>query len=131
MFSWFKKEDTLDLEVEISYYDSMNCLVLIDTPTIPVKFPKDLVTFGGKGTDSDVSEIIKNAIFIFAMNDTKIQSAFKDLRIPRKGFAHFQNEKFDMVKSNRKFWNHTVVGASGATTKWGKVFQKAINEKVQ
>ncbi|QMV29140.1 hypothetical protein AP1_0437 [Aeromonas phage AP1] len=95
MLNWFKKTDTLDLVVEISYYDSMNCLVLIDTPEIPVTFTKGC----------DVRETINSTIITFAKNDNKIQSAFKDIRVPsfvRSGwldnYRQIHDGNFEKVK---------------------------------
>lgn len=123
MLNWFKKTDTLDLVVEISYYDSMNCLVLIDTPEIPVTFTKGC----------DLKETINKAVITFAKNDDKIQIAFKDIRVPsfvRSGWLFdyrvSHDGKFQDVKSNRKFWNHTVIDISGAETPWGKKIQNQI-----
>ncbi|UKM62703.1 hypothetical protein P19_0215 [Aeromonas phage P19] len=126
MLNWFKKTDTLDLVVEISYYDSMNCLVLIDTPEIPVTFTKGC----------DVRETINSTIITFAKNDNKIQSAFKDIRVPsfvRSGwldnYRQIHDGNFEKVKSNRKFWNHTIIDVSGAKTRWGKDIQRSIKGK--
>ncbi|QMV29107.1 hypothetical protein AP1_0400 [Aeromonas phage AP1] len=36
---------------------------------------------------------------------------------------------FEKVKSNRKFWNHTIIDVSGAKTRWGKDIQRSIKGK--